>query len=404
MTYLRNRMWWGSLFRANGTRRLVSLKTRDAGTAKQMQRMLDVLRDHHRWLLLDAVCAGTLTIAEVYQAFGESRHAQLEERLRAAPADDRDLEPSIARWRESLLRLRSPNPATVEVYVRQVRTLIPADKPFPRSAFTVARISEWRDGLSAPHAATKRRGASQPNRFLVALNSFAAFLVERGLIDANPVAQVSRAREAPPRDVSLHRDDAAALVAALEQPWRALHALMAGTGLEISAALKLRHGDIDAKARTVRGRGSKTASRDRTVKVTEAWAWDIVAEYVKQHRGLRDALVFGEIVRNDEPGAYAVAADASHRALAAACKVRKIVGFRQHDWRHVYAVQAIRDAMPLQLVAAQLGHRDTLMVQRVYGRYVPTASDWAAHTAKSASAADSTIPATGTAGAERGQP
>lgn len=380
-------MWWGDCYRANGMRRRVSLKTRDAGTAKQLQKMLDFLRDKHWWFLLDEFSHGTLTIGELYRAFGESRLEQLEARLRAAPADDRDLEPFVATWRESLLKLRRPNARTVAEYVRQVSTLIPAGRPFPRSALTVARISEWRDELSVPNAATKRRGAAQPNRFLAALSSFVGFLVERGLVDDNLVSRVRRASEAKPRDVALHRDDAIALVDALDQPWRALHALMVGSGMEISAALRTRHGDIDAAAQTVRARGSKNASRDRTVKVTEAWAWDRVAAYMRTHRGLRDALLFAEVLPTDEPAAHAIAADASRRALAAACKVRKIAGYRQHDHRHTYATQAVRDGMPLTIIAAQLGHINTLMVQKTYGRFRPDASDYAAYAAKSAKSA-----------------
>ncbi|HVT38750.1 MAG TPA: hypothetical protein VHE78_06890 [Gemmatimonadaceae bacterium] len=277
MVYRREDMWWGDVYRANGARRRISLKARDEQTARHVQRMLDVLRDTHRWLLLDALCHGTLMIGELYQAFGESRLVELEQRLRAAPADDRDLNPFVDLWRDSLLKRRRPVAETVGVYVRQVRTLVPAGKPLPRSGLTVARIAEWRDALSAPDKATRRRGASQPNRFLAALSSFVGFLAERGIVSENPVALVRRARESEPRLMYLHRDDAIALVDALEDPWRALHALMAGSGMEISAALLVRHGEIDADAKTVRAHGSKSASRDRTVRVTEAWAWERVA-------------------------------------------------------------------------------------------------------------------------------
>jgi integrase len=155
----------------------------------------------------------------------------------------------------------------------------------------------------------------------------------------------------------------------------------------------------------VRARGSKTANRDRTISVTEAWAWARVAAYLRAHRGLRDALLFAEVMPSDEPAALAVASDASRRALAAACKVRKIAGYRQHDHRHTYAVQAVRDGMPLPLIAKQLGHANTLMVQKVYGKYQPTADDYARYAAKSAQTGAESVPVlvTGTAGADGGQ-
>lgn len=389
MVYQRRRMWWGDVYRANGARRRITLETRDPHVAKQLQRMLDVLRDSHRWSILDAVFQDTLAIGEVYQAFSESRLVELEQRLRAAPADDRDLEPFVALWRDSMLKSRRPSAATAEVYVRQVRTLLPAGVPFARSALTVARIAEWRDSLSNPDKAARRRGAAQPNRFLAALSSFVGFLAERGIMTENPVSLVRRAREGDPRCTYLHREDAIALVDAMDDPWRALHALMAGSGMEISAALEVRHGDIDAGARTVRARGSKTASRDRTVKVTEDWAWDRVAAYVRAHRGLRDALLFAELF---PVGSSRVqASDRSRRALLAACTARGVAGFRQHDWRHTYAVQAVRDGMPLPLIAKQLGHQNTLMAQKVYGRFLPEASDYAAYAAKLASSVTPTV-------------
>ncbi len=35
----------------------------------------------------------------------------------------------------------------------------------------------------------------------------------------------------------------------------------------------------------------------------------------------------------------------------------------------------VRAGMPLELVARQLGHRDVVMVARVYGRFVPTSQE-----------------------------
>ncbi len=50
--------------------------------------------------------------------------------------------------------------------------------------------------------------------------------------------------------------------------------------------------------------------------------------------------------------------------------------YTQHGHRHTWAVQAIRDGIPLHVVAHQLGHRDPTMTLRVYGRFVPTSSDY----------------------------
>lgn len=58
-----------------------------------------------------------------------------------------------------------------------------------------------------------------------------------------------------------------------------------------------------------------------------------------------------------------------HRA---ACKRLDIEDYRLHDARHTYAVRAIRGGAPFEFVARQLGHADTTMVVRVYGRFKPS--------------------------------
>lgn len=53
------------------------------------------------------------------------------------------------------------------------------------------------------------------------------------------------------------------------------------------------------------------------------------------------------------------------------CRALDLAGYRLHDARHHWAVRMVRAGMPLELVARQLGHRDVVMVAKVYGRFVP---------------------------------
>ena len=74
-----------------------------------------------------------------------------------------------------------------------------------------------------------------------------------------------------------------------------------------------------------------------------------------------DQLVFG---RGDRPWGK------SHQAapMALACKNASIVpavGF--HQLRHTWASLAVMNGMPLMMVAENLGHADTRMVERHYG-------------------------------------
>ena len=87
-------------------------------------------------------------------------------------------------------------------------------------------------------------------------------------------------------------------------------------------------------------------------------------EWLEARRALPDAPVFAM--------GYWQVTEALNRALAAV----GMKDYRSHDWRHTYAVQALRDGVTPQVVAHQLGHKTPAMVYAVYGRYAPTASDY----------------------------
>ena len=61
------------------------------------------------------------------------------------------------------------------------------------------------------------------------------------------------------------------------------------------------------------------------------------------------------------------------RLMAAACKRAKIsppVGFRQ--LRHTWAAHAVRNGVPLLVVAGNLGHSGTAMAEKYYGHLAPS--------------------------------
>ena len=57
------------------------------------------------------------------------------------------------------------------------------------------------------------------------------------------------------------------------------------------------------------------------------------------------------------------------------CDTLKIHNYTQHDARHTYAVRAIEAGASFEHVASQLGHADTQMVVKVYGRFHPSAAE-----------------------------
>lgn len=348
MPYRRGAVWWTRIPQRDGAPVKRTLSTTDAATAKAMERMLGALADVREWWALDAILAGRTTVARVYDHWARRDLDALRVEL-----DDVRLAPLVDDWQAWLAKRGTPNAKERARYRQQIGTFVMADTR--RSQFTRAALSSWLSGLTV--------GAT--NRYHAAAASFGAFLVERGLIDANPMRAIRRAKEAAPRTRFLERDDATRVLAAMHGPARVLAALCAASGMEYGAAVLVRRRDLDLSEWTVRARGSKTAHRNRTIAVRDVYgAREILRAAVAAR--LPDAKLC--------PVGNKVAVAALRDALAA-CHLS--TDLTTHDWRHTFAVQALRDGWPLHLVAHQLGHGSSVLAQRVYGRFIPTTADYA---------------------------
>jgi len=352
-TYRRGAIHWGRIKNRAGVRSRVSLRTKDGATAGRLQKMLDALADQHRWIALSALTDGTVTIGELWDAYTRSRIPALEQSLTDGTRGV-DLSPLVDQWAQRMARKGKPSAALQTKYVTQVRRLIPDGTPFLSTEFTTPVLSKWLHSLRI----------SQPNRYQAALSRFAGFLIESGVLTLNPLTFVERASEAPPRVVSLRTEEVDRLLECLPDRDRPWHALMSATGAEWGAIVAARAGDLDVDKAVFRARGTKRDHRDRLVKIRPGKALEIVRSYF-QKAGLA-------------PGA-ALFPQARHRTaldrLKKACAAARLPRITIHDWRHVYAVQAVREGMPYHLIANQLGHSNTLMVQKVYGRFKPDLRD-----------------------------
>ncbi len=193
-------------------------------------------------------------------------------------------------------------------------------------------------------------------RYHAAWSSFANYLVQIEQIEHNPLRDVRAPRPNPGRTVYLDLADQIKLVKGQPQPFSALAALREGAGVEIGAALRGRRRDANETEGTVYVRGTKNEWRSRKV-ILEEWAWPILRK-VLRHK-LSDALLFDGI---DERSARR-----EHKAGLKAEELRD--DYRMHDARHSVAVRWMREGIPLHVIANNLGHWDTSMVERQYGRH-----------------------------------
>lgn len=356
--YLRGKVWWARVPRIGEAPVPRSLGI----TGKDNRDRAVVVCDFLRWLrergeawLLDQLAAGKVSVQKAYRAYVDNRLPAFIVELRDGITDT-DLEPLVAAWQKELVRQRRPNADTRAKYLRQIRTLIEDGKPFRRSQFTRQRIRAWLDAL----------GVGQTNRYRAALSSFAKFLVLEDVLSSNPVVLVPMAKESEPRTLHLSQDEARRLLAALPVPFRGFHALMLATGMEFGAASKVKPEDIGN--RQVYAAGTKRSHRRRVVGVYDRWlwAWDLF---------MADVPAGGP---PDKPIFAGIDYDNNRAALTKALKAAELPDdYTTHDHRHTWAVQAIKDRVPRPMISHNLGHRDAAMLDRVYGRFIPTGADFA---------------------------
>ncbi len=228
--------------------------------AKAIARMLEALgpKGTREWDLLDAVLARELHSASC-TTLGRGRPG-------GPPGStaDVDLTGHLDAWQAWLGDRIADRHASH--YLAYLRTLMPDGRPFWRSDLTAPAVARW---LATRASLVQKRGkalrgsrrqADAPARpisggtkrkYLAAVQSFAKYLLEVGVLASNPLRDVcspAGGRSAVPfprcRPDVLRSGGRCSAAAA-----RAIYALAYGAGLEVSAILRLVDADIDAGAR-----------------------------------------------------------------------------------------------------------------------------------------------------------
>lgn len=354
MPWKHGRGFWAWAKLKDGGRKRVPLGTDNRQLALEMEAMLAQLLGRREWALLDAAINGPLSVGELHDhwSVGPEGLADLKARL-----SDIDLNDHFDGWQTWAGRRASDT--TVKRYGVQLRALMLAGAPFPRSQFTRKKINQAFAQLPG--------SGSTANRYRAAWSSFAKYLIEIEVLEVNPVRSVQAARNNEPRTTYLALADAQRLVDAQPEPYRTIAALREGAGVEIAAALTVRRRDIDESNRTVHVHGTKNTWRDRPVWV-EDWAWTYIMAAAKGK--LPDAPLF--VCADGTPATY-YGARVAH--LAAMKALNLTSGYRIHDARHSFAVRCMKARIDPQIIANNLGHRDATMVLKVYGKYRVTGED-----------------------------
>jgi integrase len=344
------RSWKARVRHPDGRVKVCGCDTEQRSTAKAMEGWAKQLyqdRTVEGLAVLDAIVAGRLTLPRAFD-----HRNDLKALIR--DADDTNIEPLVELWRAAKSKSRK-GAASAEKYEQQVRSLIHKAKPFPRSRFTAATVRAHLKAL--PHLEEPSR-----NRYKAAFSSFADYLVDEGQLDRNPVRDVKGWSEGEGRVVYYERDQAQALIAALPQPFQAIEALMVGAGLEWQAIEAMKARDVDLDAMEVTAHGGKTRWRNRRCRIVEDWT----APFIKP-------ALAGKF---DNQPVFSVTRFMAYKAHAAAVKAIGLPHSTLHDWRHTHAVLMLRSGYKPTVVAHQLGHRDTNLVWKRYGRFAVDSRDY----------------------------
>lgn len=320
---------------------ILSTKTHDADQAEEVSAFVKRLRDRKKWPVLDALVAKTLTLSDAFDADVAGELDELMAELATV-----DLSPLVEEWKAQGANAK---------YVIQVRVMIPEGTPYPAARFTRKAVSRFLATLDV-------QGPTK-NRYRTALSQFARWLIEQEHIETNVVRDVRGKPENDPRSVWYEWSDAKRIIEALEEPYKSIEALMAGTGMEWQAIANLKRRDIDLKARTVRAHGHKNRHRNRMVRITEEWVLPIITRHCQSLTP--NATVFN--VNHDR------AIDRHAEAVAAL----HLEASTLHDWRHTYAVNWLRKGGRVPALRRQLGHApNSTIAERVYAQWVVEESDY----------------------------
>jgi integrase len=332
--------------------RQMSAGTPDKRLADRIEAMWSDLAERHRaWDVLERV-GPEFSVGQLYDLWlaSDRRIEELRRRL-----NDVDLEPMVEPFLAA--HAKRVKPDTLAHIRFHLRSLIPEGTPAPRSRFTVGYLTTaLADYAGSP--GTTRKVHSDWSVF------FAYCTDELGHFERNPMERVKRPPARKPVVAFYELDTVERIVGA--QPTaerRALFALLYGTGMEISVALRLTAADVWRSTQEMRAAGTKTHTRDRMARVA-SWAWPHLSRHIQAM--LDVAPLFPGIPSRHTASDW-------HAETVKALKLSPALPMK--NARHHWAVRALRAGTPIAVVQHQLGHASPTLTLTTYGQFIPGAAD-----------------------------
>lgn len=339
--------------------------TPDKKLAQRIEHMWTELATRHRaWDLLEPVVNDPRKIGDLYDVWSETRGDVEEMRRRAK---DVDVEPLVAEW--TAIHASQVGKDWTDHALKHVRHFFP--EGVARKASDVTK--DWLTSTLAAYPGkrnTRRKVHSSVSVFLEYCTTV------KGIFAFSPMMHVDRpARELLPPTFY----DGVTVERIIDwQPTperRAYFALVYGTGADVSPAILIEREDIDASQKRVRIKGTKTKTRDRTVRVAD-WAWKTFWSHASTvlHGRIFPAEWNRWTVSDWHRQTVSEGTKDTHGNIEQeGLKLERRIALRRS--RHHYAVRMLAAGVPAELVAEQLGS-DKRTILDYYGPFIPSASDW----------------------------
>lgn len=213
-------------------------------------------------------------------------------------------------------------------------------------------------------AEAKRRRRSTANRILTVLKAALNNAYHERRVSSPEAWQgVMPFREADAaRTRYLTDDEARRLVNRCPVDFRPLVQAALLTGCRYGELTQLRAGDYNADAGTLHVRVSKSGKPRHVVLTEEGQKFFAAVAAGKA----------GDAAMLVKPDGSAWGTSHQQRPFSIAAKGAKVAPLTFHELRHTYASRLVMNGTPLAVVAAQLGHSDTRMVEKHYGHLAPS--------------------------------
>jgi integrase len=194
--------------------------------------------------------------------------------------------------------------------------------------------------------------------------------VEDGILESNPLAdfRIRRVQKADASKIDPFTPEEVAAIAATDLG--ALWSFWVWTGLRSGELIGLEWSDVEADRSSI---GIRRAVRVGRTKSPKTKSGNRTVTLLPGARAALDRIAQGEgpVFRNPGTGRGWYEDRALARAFRKACAAAGVRYRYPYQLRHTFASWALSAGENPAWVAKQMGHRDTLMVLRVYGRWIP---------------------------------